>query len=77
MAHRQTLYNIHVCVDIRGELEVSLSSAREEAGRREREWEEERERRETTEQGLNQQVTQLQTSLSSVQKEKAEASPHS
>ena len=66
-----------MCVDIRGELEVSLSSAREEAGRREREWEEERERRETTEQGLNQQVTQLQTSLSSVQKEKAEASPHS
>ena len=66
-----------MCVDIRGELEVSLSSAREEAGRREREWGEERERRETTEQGLNQQVTQLQTSLSSVQKEKAEASPHS
>ena len=68
---------MYTCVDIRGELEVSLSSAREEAGRRERAWGEERERRETSEQGLNQQVTQLQTSLSSVQKEKAEASPHS
>ena len=53
-------------------MEVDLSSAREEAGRREREWGEEKERREATELGLNQQVSQLQASLSAVKKEKAE-----
>ena len=55
---------------------MGLSSAREEAGRREREWGEERERREVAEQGLNQQVGQLQNTLLSLKKEKVEASSH-
>ena len=50
----------------------SLSSAQEEAGRKEREWEEEREKRDTQEQALNQRLNQLQTSLSSTQQEKTE-----
>lgn len=51
-------------------MEGSLASAQEEAGTKEREWREERERRAAEIQGLNQHVTQLQSSLTSTQQEK-------
>ena len=54
------------------DLASSLSSAREEAGVREREWEEEKGRREAETEGLSQQVKQLQNSLTSTQREKTE-----
>ena len=67
--------SVYICVVwllYREELGSSLLSAQDEAGRREREWAEERERRDTQEQGLNQRVNQLQTSLSSTGREKTE-----
>ena len=67
-------WEVHILYRLREEVEKSLSSLSEEAGRREREWGEERERREATEQGLTQQVNQLQSSLSTTQQEKSEAS---
>ena len=57
---------------LREDLALSLSSAQEEAGRREKEWEEEGERREAEVQGLNQHVKQLQSSLATSQQEKAQ-----
>ena len=57
----------------REELDVSLRSLREESERREREWEDERERRDVSEQSLKQCVKELQASLSKTEKEKTEA----
>ena len=47
-----------------------MASAQLEAGTKEREWREERERRAAEVQGLNQHVTQLQSSLTSTLQEK-------
>ena len=67
-------YDIFICLFVREDLALSLSSAQEEAGSREREWREERERREAETQDLSQRAKQLQSNLTSTQQEKTEAS---
>ena len=56
----------------RESLESELDGQRQEAGRRERQWGEEREQMEAEAQGLNQHVKQLQSNLTTVQQEKDE-----
>ena len=53
---------------------TSLSVAKEEADRKEREWGEERDKMEAEARGLSQQVKQLQTNLTGLCQEKEEAS---
>ena len=62
------------CVLVSEDLVSSLSSTREETSVREREWGEERGRREAEMEALSQQVEQLESKLSSTQREKTEAS---
>ena len=70
------IFATNVCLYVcREEVGVALSTARQEAERSEREWQQERERREREETDLRNEVTQLQSNLSAVEREKEQASP--